>query len=115
MNIPFSGGCACGAIRYDCSAQPLAMLNCHCRDCQRSTGGPFSAGVVVPAAAFKVLRGELRYYASPGALGGESHRGFCSNCGSPIAAWSDSAPQFVGIKVSSLDDPSWFKPQFDMF
>ena len=35
MPASFSGGCACGAIRYECSAAPLMMLNCHCRDCQR--------------------------------------------------------------------------------
>ena len=40
------------------------MLNCHCRDCQRSTGGPFSAGGVVPAPAFKIICGELRLYFS---------------------------------------------------
>ena len=33
MAVPFTGGCACGAIRYECTAEPLYMGNCHCRDC----------------------------------------------------------------------------------
>ncbi len=37
MTMPFSAGCACGAIRYECNAEPTAMFNCHCRDCQQAT------------------------------------------------------------------------------
>jgi hypothetical protein len=91
------------------------MHHCHCRDCQRASGGAFVSVVVVPSAAFKLSRGEMRYYATPGFFGANTQRGFCAECGSPILGKSDAAPQFVGIKVSSLDDPSWFKPQMDLF
>jgi hypothetical protein len=47
MTAPFSGGCACGSIRYVCSHGPVAMLNCHCLDCQRSSGAPFASGFIV--------------------------------------------------------------------
>ena len=47
MTAPFSGGCACGAIRYVCSRAPVATLNCHCLDCQRSSGAPFASGFIV--------------------------------------------------------------------
>ena len=57
ITTPFSGGCACGEIRYECTAEPMMMLNCHCRDCQRSSGGPFSSFVVVPTAAFELRQG----------------------------------------------------------
>ena len=50
MTAPFSGGCACGSIRYVCARAPVAMLNCHCRDCQRSSGAPFASGVLVRVA-----------------------------------------------------------------
>ena len=40
MNVPFGGGCACGAIRYECAGAPRYMGNCHCRDCQQATGAP---------------------------------------------------------------------------
>ena len=115
MQIPFSGGCACGAIRYECTDKPLGMHNCHCRDCQRASGGPFSPVIVVPAVAFRILQGPLSFYAVAGHFGADTHRGFCAQCGSPILGKSDAAPQFLGIKVSSLDDPSWFKAQADIF
>lgn len=78
MTIPFSGGCACGAIRYECNAEPIVMFNCHCRDCQRVSGGAFSAVIYVPLKAFSVTRGSLRYYHTPSASGGHNKRGFCA-------------------------------------
>src|ERR1041384_4347835 len=102
MTTPFSGGCACGAIRYESTAKPILMLHCHCRDCQRSSGGPFSSFVIVPKEAFKVLQGSPRFHASPSEAGGETHRGFCAECGSPVAVNADAAPQIVAIRTASL-------------
>ena len=70
MKIPVGGGCACGAIRYESTAEPIVMLHCHCRDCQRASGGPFTSFVVVPAEAFKLLQGSPRFHASPSEAGG---------------------------------------------
>lgn len=39
IELPFTGGCVCGAVRYGCTAEPVMMFKCHCRDCQRVTGG----------------------------------------------------------------------------
>ena len=115
---PFTGGCECGAVRYVCSAEPLAMFNCHCRACQQITGGPYAPVVLVPAKAFKLTKGTLRYHYT-NSIRGERHpnkRGFCSDCGSRItgAETTRSLP-WLGLSASSLDDPSWFKPQYDIF
>lgn len=91
------------------------MLNCHCRDCQQSSGGPFSSFVVVPAGAFKVLQGAPRFHASPSEMGGKTRRGFCPECGSPIYGQPDAAPHIVAIRTASLDDPSWFKLQAEVW
>ena len=110
-----TGGCACGAIRYQTAAEPVLMLHCHCRDCQRSSGGPFSSFTIIPKDAFRVLQGSLRFHDRPSEAGGETHRGFCTNCGSPIAVTTDSQPQIIAIRTASLDNPSWFKPQMDVW
>ena len=102
---PFSGGCACGAVRYESTAEPVMMLHCHCRDCQQSSGGPFSSFVIVPTEAFKLLQGSLRFHASPSQMGGKTHRGFCPECGSPIQSKPDLVPHVVAIRTASLDDP----------
>jgi hypothetical protein len=59
MTQKLSGGCACGAIHYDCNADPVIMFNCHCRDCQRASGSAYAAIVAVPKAAVQ-MRGEPR-------------------------------------------------------
>jgi hypothetical protein len=112
---PITGGCACGAIRYESIGEPILMFHCHCRDCQRSSGGPYSAFVIVPTESFRLLQGEPRFHASPSEAGGHTRRGFCPECGSPVCGKPDAAPQFVGIRVASLDDPSWFRPQMDVW
>jgi hypothetical protein len=113
IKTPFTGGCACGAIRYECTAEPVAMVHCHCRDCQRASGGPFSSYVIVPKEAFKLTKGSPRVHDSPSEAGGKTHRGFCADCGSPIMAQSPVNREVTAIRTASLDDPSWFKPQMD--
>jgi len=108
ITTPFSGGCACGAIRYESTAEPVMMLHCHCRDCQRSSGGPFSSYVIVPTEACKLSQGSLRFHASPSEARGKTHR-------SPIQVKPDAFPHFVAIRTASLDDPSRFNPQVDVW
>ena len=60
MAAPFTGGCACGAMRYECTAEPLYMDNCHCRDCQRATGSAYFAAVGVSVTAFRLTIGTTR-------------------------------------------------------
>src|SRR5260370_14263454 len=99
ITTPFSGGCACGAIRYESKAEPVLMLHCHCRDCQRSSGGPFSSFVIVPTEAFKVSQGSLRFHDSPSEAGGQTHRGFCPEWLSPILRTPDSLPHCAATRT----------------
>ena len=57
------GGCQCGQVRYESNAQPLFSGNCHCRECQRVTGGAYVPAFAVPANALKIT-GEVKYYES---------------------------------------------------
>lgn len=109
-----SGGCACRAVRYETDAEPAPMINCHCRDCQRSTGGGFGAFAVFPKTAVRV-QGEPRYYKTVGNSGGSIDRGFCANCGSPVVVTLERMPDVVGVLAASLDDPSLYKPAMDIF
>ena len=114
MNLPLTGGCACGAVRYECTAEPLIMLNCHCRDCQQASGGPYVAGIIVPPEAFRLTKGELRYFTVDSPPGGKHTRGFCAECGSRVVGViGNDSP--TGICAASLDDPSIFKPRMDIY
>src|SRR4029453_7601703 len=116
LTIPFTGGCSRGAIRYECSAQPIMMGKCHCRDCQHLSGGPFVPFVIVRAEGLRLPRGEIQYHFTESLKRGKHKRGFCAQCGSRLTgAESDAPSEIVGLVAGSLDDPSWFRPQRDTF
>jgi hypothetical protein len=77
-----SGGCACGAIRYESDAEPTVMLNCHCKDCRKASGSGYAAIVIVLKSSLQ-LSGEARYHKLRGGSGSIIERGFCSNLRKP--------------------------------
>jgi hypothetical protein len=118
INMPgqqnLSGGCACGAVHYETTVDPMLMLNCHCRDCQRAGGSGYAPILVVPREGLR-LHGELRYHRSIGDSGKAVERGFCPNCGSQIAMKLENIPDVIGLQAGSLADPSRFVPAMDLF
>ena len=115
MPVPFSGGCACGAIRYSCASKPRYMGNCHCRDCQQATGGAFFAAVVVKASDFSILSGEPSWFEKPADRGHIMRRAFCSDCGSPLFIVNESNTNARALYAGSLDDPSWYEPSRNIY
>jgi hypothetical protein len=109
-----TGGCQCGQVRYESSAEPLFTGNCHCRDCQRSTGGAYMPASALPASELKV-NGEVKYYESLADSGNTFSRGFCPKCGGRVFGKTSGMPQLILITAGSLDDPSRFKPRMDFF
>jgi len=110
MTTRSTGGCMCGAVRYECGTDPIAMGNCHCRDCQRATGSAFAAAVLVPVSAVKIT-GEVKYYEVIGDSGGIVRRGFCPNCGARLFGQSAASAGGISIMAGTLDDSSWFMPK----
>ena len=106
MNAPFTGGCACGAIRYSCSGTPLYMGNCHCRDCQQATGSGYFPAVLVKESEFALLSGEPKWFERPADKGHPMHRAFCPECGSPLFLVNGANTAGRALYAGSLDDPS---------
>jgi hypothetical protein len=114
MIAPFSGGCACGSIRYVCSQAPVAMLNCHCLDCQRSSGAPFASGLIVRTADMTVT-GVPKPYSVRASSGQLAIRSFCAECGSPLFTRGEVVPEVMSVRFPTLDDPSAFQPMLDIW
>jgi hypothetical protein len=109
MTVPFSGGCQCRAVRYEVSAEPLAVFLCHCRACQyESAGGP-SVVVMVPVEAFK-LNGTPKGHTVIADSGTPTTRCFCGECGTPLFGKPSGDFPFVMLRAGSMDDASWLKP-----
>ena len=98
--IPVTGGCLCGALRYESKEPPTKGFYCHCAMCRKHYGGLFSATVKISGSAFSFTKGELKYYRSSSF----GNRGFCSECGSPMAFVYEGNPDLF-ISVGSLDHP----------
>src|SRR5215211_4783311 len=104
---PITGRCLCGGVTYSIDAEPIVQAVCHCTDCQRQTGNPFSVIVGVPKGAFEVEGSTLASFSTIGSdHGGETERNFCSACGSPVFSYAAVAPELVFLKAGSLDDAS---------
>jgi hypothetical protein len=106
MSITRTGGCQCGRIRYTAELESNDAYLCHCRMCQRATGGFAATFVEVPAAALRWENQPDWYQSSPIA-----HRPFCSSCGTPLGfAFLDGSSGKMDLTLGSFDDPSDFVP-----
>jgi hypothetical protein len=100
-----SGGCQCGRIRYEVQIDSDDAYWCHCRMCQKATGGIAAALVEVKVETLRWLSEPDWYASSPVA-----RRPFCSACGTPLGfGWQDGTGGF-DLTVGSFDDPSRFRP-----
>ena len=102
MEMQYTGGCLCGKIRYATDADPVFCGNCHCKDCQRTSGGPFIPAMVFPKAAFAIT-GSPKYFTSTADSGRTIGRGFCPDCGSQLFSQLEFMPDMIAVKAGTLD------------
>lgn len=105
-----SGGCLCGAVRYEIDGEPLFMGVCHCRDCQKATGAGHAPGMSFRRKQVRIT-GETRTFAVPGSSGQPMPRHFCPTCGSLLFTEPATLPGMINVTAGTLDDPSLFQPQ----
>ena len=90
MSDLLTGGCQCGAVRYECAGEPLFMGNCR-RDCQRATGSAYAQAIAVTAQALKIS-GAVTYYENRADNGNVASRGFCPICDARLFSKSAGMP-----------------------
>ena len=100
--MPITGGCQCGAIRFEITGPLMGVGHCHCNACRKAQGSAFRTRARVRKADFRWLSGEAEvrnHQSSPG-----FHRGFCCKCGSPVVTWKPTASPSaasMGIQASA--------------
>jgi hypothetical protein len=114
MSQPLTGGCLCGAVCYTCHAEPVFSGNCHCRDCQRSSGGAFAPAMYFPEPAVTIT-GELKTWEATADSGNKVWRSFCPGCGSQLFSKLELLPGLIGLRAGTLDDASAFRPTLDFY
>jgi hypothetical protein len=111
MSDAYTGGCACGSLRYTIAAEPIFMNHCQCRDCQHASGTGHGSYLTFASRAQVTVEGEATHFEEVGDSGAVKTRGFCPRCGSPVTMTFAAMPDLFTVHAASLDDPSRYAPE----
>ncbi len=111
--LPLTGGCNCGAVRYEVSARLQGASYCHCRRCQRRTGTAASANGRTEPGSFRIVAGEehVRGWRPPDGM----EKCFCGECGSALFSRNPEHPEHVGVRLGTLDADPGVRPTHHQF
>ena len=111
--MALTGGCGCGAIRFEVTAPFKAALYCHCTRCQRRTGTAASANGSAEAGTVRVVSGEdeLRVWAPEGGF----EKLFCGRCGSALFSRPPGTTELTGVRLGAVDGDPGIRPQWHQF
>lgn len=112
--IRHSGGCLCGALRYEAVGEPIYAGHCYCEDCRKASGSGFIPFMGFASDAVRFI-GQPRPFSSKAANGNEAVRNFCSVCGGLVFGGVVGESDSFTIYAGSLDDPSAFHPTVAIF
>lgn len=110
-----TGGCQCGAVRYEIAGEPVAVYVCHCRECQRQSASAFGISVIVKRSDFRLTQGEVKVWQRPTDSGGTLACAFCPACGSRLWHESIDATETISVKGGSLDQPPDLRATFHIW
>jgi len=114
MSVSREGGCACGAVRYRLTSEPLFVHCCHCLNCQRQTGSAFVINVLIEADRVELLAGDPQPVEVPRDDGSTQTIYRCPGC--QIAVYSQYArPEVRFLRAGTLDDPASVAPDVHIF
>jgi hypothetical protein len=111
MQFPQSGGCQCGAVRYEITGPPRVVYACHCTECQRQSGSAFAMAAVIPQENFRITKGAPEMFARKTSPTKSMECWFCSACGTRLYHLpGGGAYPNRNVKPGTLDDASWLVP-----
>ncbi|HIF61002.1 MAG TPA: GFA family protein [Rhodospirillales bacterium] len=110
-----TGGCLCGAIRYKIDGEPFRTANCHCDDCRKATGSAYATNLFFKEEQIKILQGTPKKFEHLADSHNTMIKEFCSDCGSQVFGSGANRPGVKNIKVGSIDDARFVKPQVNLY
>jgi hypothetical protein len=112
-DLPLTGGCGCGAVRYEIDQPLVSASYCHCTRCQRRTGTAASANGRTAPGSFRVVKGEeqLRSWAPEGG----AEKLSCAQCGSAVFSRLAGDPPTIGVRLGGLDADPGIRPQWHQY
>ena len=110
----YTGGCLCGAVRFEAQGEPDFQGYCFCADCKKASGSGFVPFMGFAASAVRIS-GPARQFKSVSFRGGESVRNFCPTCGGLVFGGIVGVDEQYTLYAGALDDPSGFQPKVAIF
>lgn len=108
-DYPLRGACQCGGVTYELLSEPLAMVACHCRECQKLSTSAFSITALVPADSVR-FHGEMKDWSRSSDSGNINAAKFCPTCGNRIYHYNPDEPDKLKLKISNIEDPGLIRP-----
>jgi len=113
--MKITGGCLCGAVRYEIEGKPFRTANCHCDDCRKATGSAYATNLFFKEEQITLLKGVLKKFEHVADSGSAMMKEFCGHCGSQIFGSGTNRPGSKNVKVGSIDDPSFVRPEVNLY
>ncbi len=113
VELPLTGGCLCGAVRFEVTEPLVSSDYCHCTRCQRRTGTAASPGARIAPGSLRVLSGEEHITAYTPAEGFAEV--FCSACGGSLWSRSQEDPEVISIGLGAFDGDPGIRPTYRQF
>lgn len=114
MGAKYTGGCHCGNIRFECDAEPLVHLACHCNDCRQATGKDFSDIAFFNSNAI-TRTGTPDAHVFTADSGNKTRREYCENCGTVVFDKSEGFKGLTGIFTSEIAKPKLPNPKIHVW
>ena len=110
----YTGGCLCGAVRYEANGEPTSSGHCYCADCRKASGSGFIPFMGFSRNAVR-FSGKILEFRSKAASGGDAVRNFCAVCGGLVFGGEVERSASFTIYAGSLDEPQAFHPTIAIF
>ena len=112
-DLPLTGGCLCGGVRFEVTEPLVSSSYCHCTRCQRRTGTAASASARIAPGSLHIVSGEelVRAYVPERGFAKE----FCSGCGSALWSRSPDDPDVIAARLGAFDDDPGIRPEYRQF
>jgi hypothetical protein len=110
----YTGGCLCGALRWEATADPRYTGHCYCADCRKASGSGFIPFMAFPASAMSIS-GKTLTHRLPVGDGRIAIRNSCAVCGGLVFGGDVGQSEDFNIYAGSLDDPGQFQPRIAIF
>jgi hypothetical protein len=113
VDLPLTGGCGCGAVRFEVDAPPVGAVYCHCTRCQRRSGTAAAASARVAPGSVRVVGGaeHVRRWTPEGGLA----KAFCGDCGSALFALDPDSGEIVVVRFGAFDADPGVRPDARQF